>query len=42
MEPKSRETKLSHEARGWKLVAKLLLSLVNVLGWTGVEMFKWE
>ena len=42
MEAKSRETKPTHEARGWQLVAKLLLSLVNVLGWTGVEMFKWE
>ena len=42
MEEKSREAKLKHEAKGWRLVAKLFLSLVNVLGWTGVEMFKWE
>ena len=42
METNSQEAKLKHEAKGWGLVAKLVLSLVNVLGWTGVEMFKWE
>ncbi len=42
MEAKSLETKTAHETRGWQLMAKLFLSLVNVLGWTGSGVFKWE
>jgi hypothetical protein len=42
MEATIQQSKPTHEAKGWQLVAKLFLSLVNVLGWTGVEMFKWE
>lgn len=42
MEAKSQQAKPTHEARGWELVAKLFLSLVNVLGWTGGGVFRWE
>lgn len=42
MDASIQQAKTKGEDNGWRLFVKLFWSVVNVLGWTSLQMIKWE